>query len=401
MAGAGGVQPFTVPLAAGQGLPSGLRVGQTFQAVIQGQPGSLSVVIGGTRVAIGDLPQLAPGQVVSGEVSRVDSGLQIRISPQPAAPAGQPASTASLPQVVANVLQSMSALGAAQDAAHVLNASMPANEAAVRNVLSLFLSDAQTGTDLQMLLGAVNDAARAGALTQTLADNFGLLVSTLVFAGDRDLRALLQAWRRSGRTIEGRLAMAMQSGRLDEVLAEVESDLRGLLMRVRNEEPFLRFLRGEGRLRAFQEAADRVLDRFTGSALQNLRGLEQPYVFMEIPALPNTGLERLQLHFLGERGGGGRRIDPRNCTVAIDLSLTRLGDLWILLRVVEGQCSCLVRASDAAAVEALQAEEAGFVESLKDAGFENAQVRFGLWEGDRLRQVGQLMQQHGHMDMRA
>ncbi|MDY0031959.1 MAG: hypothetical protein RBT84_08420, partial [FCB group bacterium] len=62
MAGPGGIQPFVIPVTGSQGLPSGLRVGQAFQAVLQGQPGDLSVVIGGTRVAVGDLPQLQPGQ---------------------------------------------------------------------------------------------------------------------------------------------------------------------------------------------------------------------------------------------------------------------------------------------------------------------------------------------------
>ena len=201
MAGPGGVQPFVVPLATSQGLPSGLRVGQTFQSVIQGQPGTLSVVIGGTRVPIGDLPQLIPGQVVRGEVLRVDSGLQIRITPQSASPAGPAGTPAPLSQVVATVLESLSALGAAGDAAHVLHQSMPANEAAVRNVLNLFLSDAQTGSDLNALLGTVNAAAQAGALSQRLADSFGLLVSTLVFAATRPARAS-PGWRHGARTVK-------------------------------------------------------------------------------------------------------------------------------------------------------------------------------------------------------
>lgn len=401
MAGPGGVQPFVVPLATSQGLPSGLRVGQTFQSVIQGQPGTLSVVIGGTRVPIGDLPQLIPGQVVRGEVLRVDSGLQIRITPQSASPAGPAGTPAPLSQVVATVLESLSALGAAGDAAHVLHQSMPANEAAVRNVLNLFLSDAQTGSDLNALLGTVNAAAQAGALSQRLADSFGLLVSTLVFAGDRDLRALLQHWRHGGRTVEGRLAMAMQSGRLNELLAELDGDLRGLLLRIRHDETFVRFLRGEGRFRGFQDATDRVLERLTGAALQNLKSLEQPYLFLDIPAHENTDLERLQLHFMSERKDGGKRVDPRNCTVAIDISLSRLGALWIVLRVVQSRCSCLIRAMSVHIVDTLRSEQAGFVESLASAGFDAAQVRFGLWQGNRLREVGQFLRQYARMDVKA
>ncbi|HPV38941.1 MAG TPA: hypothetical protein PK729_17065 [Candidatus Hydrogenedentes bacterium] len=401
MAGPGGIQPFVIPVTGSQGLPSGLRVGQAFQAVLQGQPGDLSVVIGGTRVAVGDLPQLQPGQVVSGEVLRVDSGLQIRLVPQPAAAVGRSGPAPSLSQVVASVLDSLSALGAAEDAAHVLHQSMPASEGAVRNVLSLFLSDAQTGADLQTLASAMNDAARAGALPQQAADNFSLLVNTLVFAGGRELGAILQAWRRAGRTVEGRLALAMQSGRLDEVLTEADDDLRALLMRVRREETFGRFLRGAGRLRGFQDAAARVLDRLTGAALQNLRGLEVPYVYLDIPTLGQTGVHRLHVHFLGEQRGGGRRLDPRNCTVAMDLSLSRLGDLWIVLKMTDGRCACLVRATEPEALETLRGEQEGFVEALAASGFDAAHVRFGLWPGDRLHEVGELIRQRARMDMRA
>lgn len=401
MAGPGGVQPFTVPLASSAGLPGGLRVGQTFQTVIQGQPGNLSVVVGGTRVPIGDIPQFLPGQVVNGEVSRVDAGLQIRLSPQPASMPGRPVSTVSLPRMVANVLESLSALGSAEHAAHVVHPFVPANEAAVRNVLSLFLSDGRAGSDLQVLQGLLSDAAGAGALSQRVADSFALLVSTLIVAGDRDLRAVLNQWRRGGRTIEGRLALAVQSGQLDDILAEIDGDLRGLLMRVRHEETFMRFLRAQGAGREFQEAADRVLERLTGAALQNLRGLEQPYVFLELPVLEETGLHRLQVHFMGERGARGKRFDPDNCMVAIDVSLSRLGDLWIVLKLVEGRCSCFIRAVDDERLDALRREEAGFLESLKAAGFEGAGVRFGLWEGDRLREVSAFVQQHSGVDMRA
>ncbi|MEA3365744.1 MAG: hypothetical protein U9Q79_08905 [Candidatus Hydrogenedentes bacterium] len=350
---------------------------------------------------IGDIPQLMPGQVVSGEISRVAAGLQIRLSPQSAAASAHTANATSLPQVVANVLESLSALGAAEHAAQALHPLVPANEAAVRNVLSLFLSDGRTGNDLQLLQGLFSDAAQAGALSQRMADSFALLVSTLVFGGDRDLRTVLNQWRRGGRTFEGRLALAVQSGRLDEILAETENDLRGLLMRARQEATFMRFLRAQGRFREFQETSERVLDRLTGAALQNLRSLEQPYVFLEVPVFEDTGLYRLQVHFMSERGDRSKQFDSRNCTVAIDVSLSRLGDLWIVLKLVQSECSCLIRAVDNEILDALRPEEQGFVDSLETAGFERARVRFGLWEGDRLREVGQFLRQYTGMNMRA
>ncbi|HOF39152.1 MAG TPA: flagellar hook-length control protein FliK [Candidatus Hydrogenedentes bacterium] len=401
MADPGGVQPFMIPVTAPQGLPAGLRVGQVFQAVLQGQPGSLSIVVGGSRMLVGDQPHLQPGQIVNGEVLRVSAGLQIRLTPQSAPAPGEPGVAPSLSQVVASVLDSFPALTAPENAVRALHPSVPMTEAAVRSVLSLFLSDARMGADLQALANAMNEAAQAGALPQQMADSFALLSSALVSTGGPELHAILQAGRRAGRTIEGRLARAMESGRLAGILAETDGDLRALLMRVRQEEPFIRYLRSEGRLRGFQDTATRVLDRLTGAALQNLRGLEVPYVYLEIPTLEHAGLQRLQMHFVGEGPGKGRRLDPRNCTVALDLSLSRLGDLWLVLKVLEGRCTCLIRAADAEALEALRAEEEELVGALAAAGFEAARVRFEPWSGDRLREVGELIRQRTRMDLRA
>ena len=338
---------------------------------------------------------------MNGEVLRVSAGLQIRLTPQSAPAPGEPGVAPSLSQVVASVLDSFPALTAPENAVRALHPSVPMTEAAVRSVLSLFLSDARMGADLQALANAMNEAAQAGALPQQMADSFALLSSALVSTGGPELHAILQAGRRAGRTIEGRLARAMESGRLAGILAETDGDLRALLMRVRQEEPFIRYLRSEGRLRGFQDTATRVLDRLTGAALQNLRGLEVPYVYLEIPTLEHAGLQRLQMHFVGEGPGKGRRLDPRNCTVALDLSLSRLGDLWLVLKVLEGRCTCLIRAADAEALEALRAEEEELVGALAAAGFEAARVRFEPWSGDRLREVGELIRQRTRMDLRA
>ncbi len=401
MAGPGGVQPFMIPVTAPQGLPAGLRVGQVFQAVLQGQPGSLSIVVGGSRVLVGEQPHLQPGQVVNGEVLRVGSGLQIRLTPQSTAAPGEPGVAPSLSAIVASVLESLPALSAPENALRALHPSVPMTEAAVRSVLSLFLSDARMSTDLQTLATAMNEAAQAGVLPQQVADSFALQTGALLFAGGSELHAILQAGRRAGRTLEGRLARAVESGRLADTLAEIEGDLRALLMRVQKEESFVRHLRGDGRLRGFQETVTRVLERLTGAALQNLRGLEIPYVYLEIPTLEQSGFHRLQMHFLGEGDSKGRHLDPRNCTVALDLSLSRLGDLWLVLKVLEGYCTCLIRAAEAQALDALRAEEDELVEALAAAGFDAARVRFEPWSGDRLREVGELLRQRTRMDLRA
>ena len=69
--------------------------------------------------------------------------------------------------------------------------------------------------------------------------------------------------------------------------------------------------------------------------------------------------------------------------------------------MLEGRCTCLIRAADAEALEALRAEEEELVGALAAAGFEAARVRFEPWSGDRLREVGELIRQRTRMDLRA
>ncbi len=290
---------------------------------------------------------------------------------------------------------------APQSAAQIVPPNFPSSEAAVRNLLSMFLADGQTSQDLQLLQSLVSEGAASGGIPQAVADEFTALVTQFMVAEDGDIAEVLQQWgRSSGRSLEARLAQALATGDLNEFLDQAEGDLRSSLSRFRQEGDIVRYLQGKNQLRTFQGAVDRVLNRLTGAQLQNMRGVDLPYAFLELPAMDGTGLQRAQIHVFGE-GRGERRFDPRNATVAMDLSLTRLGDIWVSLTVVRGHCACRFRATRPEVVEAIEAEADALRGALTEAGYAGVQVQAGLWSGQRLDDVAGLMRRFSGLNVKA
>jgi hypothetical protein len=209
------------------------------------------------------------------------------------------------------------------------------------------------------------------------------------------------AAERTAQPIEARLAAALASGRLEAVVAEIVEDVRTGIERLRQNDGFLGFLRQTGQRGSFEQAAQRVLDRQTAGELQNLRGQAAPYLFFEVPFPPTAPIRNAQVHLLGEGRGRKRRFDPQNTAVAIDLTTTRLGDLWISLAIHQGVCRCSIRARTPAIVRAIEAHVSELTERLGVAGYRAAQVRASLWDGDRISEAVGLFAQFAGVSVQA
>jgi hypothetical protein len=236
-----------------------------------------------------------------------------------------------------------------------------------------------------------------------------LVAELLLPAETRDLaevlhqRVLRRGAQRQQSSLESRLAQALAANDPERAAALLDGDLRGRLARLRTDEALTRFLENRGLAREFQGAAERVLDRLTGQQLQNTRGIEHAYHFLEIPAAPGGPFSSIQMHVFGEGEGRGRRFD-RNTNVVLDLSTTRLGDLWINLTLCGGDeraCLCAIRTTDPAAADALAREADDLTQALQGAGYANAQVRVERWEGDRLQETANLMQRFSRVELEA
>ena len=391
MAGAGSVDfpPATLVRLEGS-VTSSLRPGQVFQTTVQARGDSLSIQVGALRIPIPADGGLQPGQNVTAQVVQEGQVLQLQVSPQNA-PAGDSGAPAALGMAVATALETLGMLHAADLAPRLLPRNLPTNGAAVRDLLALFAAWDSLAEDLDAVSSPLARAAAAGALPQELARAFAAALARLFASDPRDFdRVLRQAASRSGKSLAARIAAAAASGTLEDLLDELSADIRALVAQLREHEGLARFLRNTGEETAFREAMGRILARFSGQTVQNLRAFEQPYLFLELPFGVGSPITHAQVHFFGEEKGG-RQFDPANATVILDLATTQLGSLWISVKITQGHCSCWFRVDRPAAVEAIESATADLVDSLADAGYPGAKVRVEAWDGDRFAAAAGLM----------
>ena len=396
-----------IPNIFSGGVPAPTRAGGSWQpgqvvrVIVQGNPGDLAVRIAGQRIPLGNTgSEFTAGQAVRAElVPTGDNTYALRLSAEPAATpnTASPAVVIAEPSLPGAAAALAAALGRADDTADLARLLPPeihTNAPAARQLLSLFVSRGALGDDIRAMATLLTQAANAGVapeLTNLFITAAGIFAQT----DATSMRGLLEKLTRA-RGAEGRIAAALASGNVDEALAEMEASLRTLVGRLRGHDAVRAWMRGQGELKAFEGMAQRILERLDGAALQNLRGTQQPYVFLELPLPRESGFHHAQLHLFGD--GPGNTFDKHHATFALDLSLSRLGDVWIHFRAAPGYCQCGIRAVSSEGRKALEAGATEFTEALAKAGYANARVDVQPWDGDRLRAAASLMDRFTRMD---
>ena len=309
--------------------------------------------------------------------------------PLPAAPSAA-GSSGAWTQLVSQALQSLNVIANQDLAASLLPAGLPPTAAAVRQLLSLFASRGTLPEDLHALTGLLQQAAEGGALPLAQQQAFATLAGQFAAGEAREFLALLRQLN-SGKTLEARLALALQAGQPEAVLQNLQQELRAVLSQLQGREALLAYFQAKGVLRSFQRASQRVLERLTGADLQNLRGLEQRYVFWELPFPPESPLRHAQVHLFQEGGKGRKGSSSNEATIVFDLDTTQLGPLWIALQLHPARCQCTIRATSEAARNALQEDAQELINALEQAGYANARIQTLPWDGDRLRAAAELV----------
>lgn len=404
MAGPGGLEPLVVATVPAQLRIPVLRLGLHVRGTIQGTPGNLSLQASGLRIPLPTTAQLLPGQMVHAEVIEAAGGLQLRIIPElhGAQRASQANVTGHVAALVRMALEALGAPPAAERAAQLLPANLPPNARAIQSLLSLFTNRGTVAEDLQLIASLANEAAAAGAAPQALADGAATLAASIFAASLKELPEVLKRVASSARrTLEARLARALASGDTTKLAQILDEDLRVQLRQLQQNNGLRKFLQQQGKLRPFERAMERLLDRFSGEHLQNLRALELPYLFMELSFDADAPIRHAQVHIFGDDSAQKHRFDSNNATVVIDLSTTNLGDLWISISIVDGRCRCLFRVTEPEVVEAIEAASDELAQHLADAGYQGAIVEATLWEGDRLQAAADLMCRFAGLDATA
>lgn len=392
-----GIRPTILPLNRQPDAASRLRAGQTLQTRVEGSPGKLFVQVAGARVPLGREAALQPGQLVRLAVRQGAQGLELQLTPATASAQQAPQSDAALRELLALVLGRLPNAPGAETARPLVPAHLPRTAEALQQLLSLFAARGELGQNVADLQALLNQAAAAGAFPQHEAEAFAALVASFAARDTEAWKSLLQ--RLGKGNLEGRLATALARGAVEEVLDELAASLRAQVARLRGNTALLAWLRGQQQLEQFESLADRVLERLSAGQLQNLRALEQPYLFVEIPTPEQSGFEQVHVHFFDDGRKEKAAFDKDNATIVLDVTTHHLGALWVMLRIARGYCQCTFRATSGTTREAIEKHAPQLAEALEKTGYRQARIDTVPWDGDRLRAAADLMQRFGGLNI--
>ncbi len=386
------IPPASGPIGLKVPAPAGstLRVGQVFQAVVRGGTTDPFLQLPTTRIPLAPGTPLPQGQAVRVEILETGATLRLQLTPQPgggtpgAAPPAAPLDT-----MLAEVLRALGKPGLAARAAGLTPSRLPVLEAPLRQLFTVLLAQPGFGDDLRQLGALLQQASPQGAIPPAWLATLAGLLGPLESMDAQHLRGLL-AKMGNARTLEARLALALQAGAAGNLEEALGADLKALLAQLRDHGPLREFLVQSRQAKQFDGLLDRLLDRVQGGQQQNLNALERPYVFLDLPVATPSGLHHAQVHFFGD-AHAAQQGRPAFERVVLDCSTSQLGDLWVELQVSGVQGACRFRAATAEAAAALEGAAPELREGLAEAGFPGVDVHVAQWDGDRLNALLALM----------
>ncbi len=395
----GGIPQFFQSIAA---LPvaKSIQPGQTYAAVVRLQDNVLVLTSGRLQIPLDDGTGLLPGQRVTFQLTTTASGPQLTITPELAA-GSSPGATAqpNLGRVLAPILESLGKLELAPRIHGMIPRHAPATLSSLQPLLTVLLSERAPGADLdqfsQIIASAANQSGLGQGAVQAIAQWLGLVPAT-----DSAAWHALVLRSRAEQIATARIAAALKAGGDQKGLASLKETPGSLADRLLSDPAFLQSLKDDGEVETFKALAQRIQERATGAELQNLRGLDQSYQFIELPVRERDGFHRAQIHTFQERSGGREAGGAVSRTV-LDLDTTQLGPLWVALQSAGNQCGCHFRVEDPEVLALLEGEAPALEAALSEAGFAKATVTATLWDGNRDEALITLLAPYQKLDLEA
>lgn len=386
-----------------------LQAGHTYPGVIRAYPDGLAAHIGRIQIPLEADAGLTAGQRVEVRVQAQGDTLQLTIRPQAAAAGAQSAAAASA-AAAQSTAPSASALGAVLRALGrpdlldtlpgLLPRNVPRTEATLRAAVSTLLAHRSAGSDVLQLQQILGQATSEGVLPQNAGASLSPWLSLTALADTAAWENLVRR-ARSERTAVLRLARLVSGNGAAGAVENLHDTLASLARRLLDSEAFRNWLRGTGQDDAFRGMADRILERAAGGDAQNLRGLGQPYQFLELPLSAQQGFHRIQLHFFGDGGAGSREGDKNRHRTVLDVETTRLGPLWIDIQNTGRACVCHFKLQRPEVVEAIEAGTPELADSLSALGYDPVRVTVAEWDGDREEALTSLLAPFQPLDLEA
>ena len=381
------------------------RGGQTRPGlVITGREG-LFLQVAGARIPI---PKSA-GTFKAGQrvvVTLVNSGQApvLRVAPQPIVQQPAPPSPQAPLALLSAVLESLGALSQKNlaAAATIVPTNVALSEQALRALMTLFVARPGAGRALATLSALLETALAAGAVPSEAVQTVERLAAGMKATDARAFRKALSTVKAAtGKAAETRLAQFVRSGTESDPETVLRGSLYAELSRLSADRKLAGFLKSTGQFAAFESAMDGLLEQLRGGDVHRMRAAEIPYQFIDLPLNPQSGFDRVHLHFFGDGKKDKENGAPSTYLVVFDLSLSRLGDMSIALRTTPKTCSCRIQTSSPAAAAAINEHAQELSKALADAGYPETVVEAAVWEGDRFDAVGDLFRSASGLDISA
>jgi len=354
-------------------LPRGvvLTPGLNFNAFVKGGGEErLFVLLRGKELPLPPNAALARGQQVDVKVVRTEPELVFHVSPR-----AQPSATPALPsQLVPQLLES-------------LGGKAPVAAAASQLVL-LFADSEGAGAQVTSVMTILSDAKAAGVpLAPQTLELLKLLTELAAFEPGDLPRLLKQLAEDASRSSEARVAKAIRSGDYQELIQSLDQSLKAQLASLGRDDALLRFAERQHSTGALDKAIGTLVARLMGGELQNLTGIDTPYLFFEVPFKDDAPIRRAFIHVFGRGQSRDGPEDSESMSVALDLSTSSLGDIWVSLRTHEGRCACEFRAERAGTDRLIEASRELLLSGLKAAGYREPLVATAPWREGRLAET--------------
>lgn len=377
-----------------------IQPGEVYTGVVRTQNNALVLSSGRLLIPLDDGIGLVAGQRVTFQFNTTPTGLQLAITPQSTdTPSQTPAP--DFGRILAPILESLGKLELGPRIHSILPRELPATSGSLQPLLTALLSQQALGADLDQFTQLVQSAAaNPGGLgqgtIQAIAQWLGLVPPT-----DRAAWHALLLRSREEQSAAARIAASLKPGADSTALGALKESAVSLATRLLDDPAFLQSLKEDGQLEPFKALAQRIQERVTGVELQNLRGLDHGYQFLELPVSESHGFHRAQIHNFQEKSGQGKESGTAVHRTVLDLDMTQLGALWISLQRTGDQCACQFRVADPEVAALLESEGPALEAALAEAGFASVSVTTLLWDGNREDALIRLLAPFQKLDLEA
>lgn len=398
----GGIPPVTVRLPASiANTAQAFRGGALpLQGVVVDSPSGHALQLNGTRIPLPNTISFPLGQILEVRVSRRGTTTELHLMPQSETETAQPLPKSPSAEQTIRTLLNEQGTEPSTNLVRLLSVTggqLPMTADTIGALVRLFTGRARTAGNLNRIM---KELIAAGIFTSEDGEIMARTLETFSLRTSSTLVSALKRMRgRGGKPAEAELAKVVRDGQTIEEALRNSDQTAQTLRSIRQNEQAVRFLREAGHWEEFRTASDRVLDRLMATQLQNTAGLEQPYIFVDLPFTMEGFIDSARIHFWIEGDQGKSTDQEENATVVLDLSMTRLGDLWISLRVHQDHCTCRVLATSDEIVEALRAVSGELEQILGGIGFSGTSVEVGYWDGDRIRETANFMRPLSRLDL--